>query len=657
MNNKAPSSKLQAPEKHQASNSNRRLPTGAAVLEDTASRRLFGAWNLELPWSLEFGAWSFWFGAWPLLLALILSLPCLPARADSIIGSAHNFSVTGPGAIKAATESDACIFCHTAHHTTGAIPLWNHNASSVSNYIVYSSATLEAIGLAIPQPNGSSRLCLSCHDGTVALGSVNTRTTAIAMQNGVTTMPAGLNNLGTDLSGDHPISFVYDSALTAKDPQIKDPSTLTGKVRLDGSGRLQCTACHDPHNNQFGKFLVVDNTASALCLNCHNLVDWTGSAHATASQMATPVPTSGALTGKRQTKLKAATVAENGCANCHVPHFAGGKQQLMKAALPEQNCFPCHSGGKPGIKDVAADFKKFSVHPITQNAGAHNSRENVVNPATRHVTCADCHNPHATAATHANQAKAAGPLRGVVGLNAAGAVIPNPNREYELCFRCHADSAARGPSRVTRQIVETNTRLQFTTTASSFHPIEAPGRNPNVPSLLAPWTVSSMITCTDCHNSDQSPGAGGAGANGPHGSIYAPLLERQLILSDFTPESPASFDLCYKCHSRTSILGDQSFRATGTDSHGFPADRGHRFHIVDQKTACTTCHDSHGVQNQARLINFNRDYVSPSANGRLEYLVTGNLSGNCSLTCHGKDHAATSYPFPSAAMLRRARPK
>jgi hypothetical protein len=151
------------------------------------------------------------------------------------------------------------------------------------------------------------------------------------------------------------------------------------------------------------------------------------------------------------------------------------------------------------------------------------------------------------------------------------------------------------------------------------------------------------MTCTDCHNSDQSPAAGGSGANGPHGSIYAPLLERQLILTDYTPESPANYALCYKCHNRDNILSDQSFRAINSQGES----RGHRFHIVDQKTACTTCHDSHGVATARNLINFNNDYVTQSAvlpSGTM-YTSMGNFSGTCTLTCHGKDHAGISYPM------------
>ena len=177
------------------------------------------------------------------------------AKADSVVNSVHNLSVNGPGTIKASSEKDACVFCHTVHRASGVTPLWNHSMSGETNYIVYSSQRMTDLNIVIPQPNGSSRLCLSCHDGTVALGNVSSRTTPIAMQGGATMMPAGdPNNLGTDLSGDHPISFIYDSALASRDSEIKDPSQLTGPVKLDKQSQLQCTACHNPHDDQYRKF-------------------------------------------------------------------------------------------------------------------------------------------------------------------------------------------------------------------------------------------------------------------------------------------------------------------------------------------------------------------------------------------------------------------
>ncbi len=577
------------------------------------------------------------------VLGCLLALAGSPAIAgNTVLNSKHDLSVTGPGPIKASSETAVCVFCHTPHRGTGELPLWNH-AQSTATYTPYSSSTTRAT---IGQPTGSSKLCLSCHDGTVALGLVHSRSGAIAMQNSVTTMPQGPSNLGIDLSDDHPVSFTYDSALAAADGQLKDPSTLRGKVRLDNHNQLQCTSCHDPHNDQYGKFLVQDNYASALCLQCHNMPLWQNASHATApntwnGQGVNPWP---------HTELK--TVAANACENCHAPHTAGTKARLLNFVNEEENCFSCHSG-TVAAKNIAAEFNKQSVHPIFATTGVHDPVENPINPPTRHVECADCHNSHAANATPATAPNASGALGALVGVNSSGGVINPLTHQYELCFRCHADSLTRGPATVPRQFVQTNTRLEFNPNNVSYHPVIAPGKNSVVPSLMSPWTTASLVYCTDCHNNDSGPNTGNVGPNGPHGSIYAPLLERNLSTVDFQSESIATYALCYKCHNRDSILADQSFSATG--SQGQPA--GHRFHIVDQQTACTTCHDSHGVQNVARLINFNSTYVTNSSTGIIQFTSTGPGSGTCTLSCHGKDHVNLSYPYASMMRPTAVQPK
>src|SRR5262249_20709310 len=147
----------------------------------------------------------------------------------------------------------------------------------------------------------------------------------------------------------------------------------------------------------------------------------------------------------------------------------------------------------------------------------------------------------------------------------------------------------------------------------------------------------------------------------PHGSTFTPILERQMQTTDLTPESAAVYDLCYKCHSRDSILADQSFQA----SNSLGQDRGHRYHILDAKAACTAGHHSHGaangsVINASRLINFNNLYVTNSSSvmtnsssvlthslsGLVKYVSTGTRSRACTLSCHGKDHNNVSYPAP-----------
>src|SRR4051812_15204471 len=141
------------------------------------------------------------------VLITFLLIPTLSVRAaESVISSKHNLSVSGSGDIHATMESEICIFCHTPHRATAAQPLWNHTLSDAT-YTPYNSSTIKA---AVGQPSGSSKLCLSCHDGTVALGMVNSRSRPIEMRNGVTTLASGSTRIGTDLSDDHPVSFTYD---------------------------------------------------------------------------------------------------------------------------------------------------------------------------------------------------------------------------------------------------------------------------------------------------------------------------------------------------------------------------------------------------------------------------------------------------------------
>jgi predicted CXXCH cytochrome family protein len=551
-------------------------------------------------------------------LLLLLAMAGTPGLADTILASKHDLSVAGQGPIKATSESEVCLFCHTPHRGTGELPLWNHRLS-VAAYTPYSSSTAKA---AIGQPTGSSKLCLSCHDGTVALGMVSSRSMAIEMRNGVTTLPKGPSNLGTDLSDDHPVSFIYDQGLVSANGQLKDPGTLNNKVRLDHNKEMQCTSCHSPHDNQWGKFLVESTQNSALCLNCHQINNWQQTSHSTSPK------TWNGSGDDPWPHTPYTTVAANACENCHAPHNAGTKARLLNYSDEEKNCYTCHQGSV-AAKDIKPEFNKFSAHPIYQSSGIHDPMEDPVN-GQRHVECADCHNPHASKATGATAPNASGALAGVKGVNSSGTVVNAVAYEYELCYRCHADSLNRGPSRVERQFSQTNTRLEFQGSNPSFHPIESVGKNSFVPSLIAPWTTSSRMYCTDCHNNNQGPGNNGTGPNGPHGSIYVPILERELELRDGSQENANTYALCYKCHSQSSIMSDQSFSK-------------HKLHVGDKNIACTSCHDPHGVEQQAKLINYNRTYTSPSSNGRYEYRSTGFRSGNCSVSCHGVDHTGWSY--------------
>ncbi len=558
-----------------------------------------------------------------------------PAHAASISASKHNLSATGPGTIKATSEGEICVFCHVPHNAKAAGPLWNRDQPA-GPYTPYTSSTRKIT--APGQPTGASLLCLSCHDGTIALGKISSRSTNITMAGGKTNFVTGdLGYLGTDLSDDHPISFLYSSVLS--NSELRAP---TAPVKLDASGQLQCTACHSPHDDANGKFLVVNNIQSALCRNCHNKTYWAASDHATSIKTwngsgTNPWP---------HTTYTPQNVANNACESCHRPHTAPGKARLLNIGTTEEAaCLVCHSGTvATAAKRIDSELTKVSHHGVASYLNVHDAAEaNLM--GTAHVECPDCHNPHS-----ANSAAGSAPgttpivlpgsLSNVRGISISGTAINPVTAEYQICFRCHADSTSRTPaSRTARVIVQTNTRLEFQTSNPSYHPIAGVGRSTNVPSLISPWTTSSVMNCSDCHNNNAGPNAAGTGPNGPHGSTNPLLLEQRYVVTDNTSESSANYALCYKCHNRTNIL-----------SNAIGSFREHNLHIVSVRAPCNVCHDPHGISStqgsvlsNSRLVNFQTGVVTAASGQAIRWERVGTTQGRCYLVCHGKSHNPLTY--------------
>ncbi|MDD5176539.1 MAG: cytochrome c3 family protein [Sterolibacterium sp.] len=575
------------------------------------------------------------------LIVLPVSLTVAPADA-AVATTKHNLSVSGTGTVKATSENQICVFCHAPHNNYPSGQLWNRRVGT--SYTPYTSSTRKSVA---GQPNGASLLCLSCHDGTIALGEVRNRTTNISMTGGVTTLPAGNTNLGTNLSDDHPVSFVYDASLVAVRGELAAPTALAppSKVRLDGSSQMQCTSCHNPHDNTNTKFLAIANTSSALCNVCHLKNYWSVSDHKNSTKTwngagTTPWP-----------HTTGTTVAANACENCHRPHTAGGGPRLLNYAAEETNCMNCHNGNV-AAKNIQTELNKTYGHKVATRTGVHDPAE-AASVATAHVECQDCHNPHAVNATAGSVPGGSvaptlpGSQVGVRGISISGTEVNPATTEYEICFRCHADGAANTPSpSFARVIAQNNKRLEFQTTNPSHHAVAGAGRSATVPSLLTGWTTASRVKCTDCHNnntgrySSGTPSAPtGTGPNGPHGSTYPNLLERQYVTTDNTAESAANYALCYKCHNRTSIIG------TGTNSF-----KEHNKHIVGERAPCSVCHDPHGISStqgttlsNSRLLNFRTDVVTKSGTQAIRWERVGTTGGKCYMTCHGENHNGYSY--------------
>ncbi len=610
-----------------------------------------------------------------LLLCVLLVAPVAFAQGDivsSVLNSQHNLTSSGPGPV---TSSDTrpCIFCHISHGGyTVTSYLWNHPASTAT-YTPYQSTTMNA-----PAGNpatGISKLCLSCHDGTVALSQ-----TVAAGTIPVSGSMASDDLTGPDLSRHHPVAIrpVDDGQVypgLAQTPAVSaDPA-----VKLPGN-QIECITCHDPHvENRDAtrrRFLVRSNQNSALCQACHDptrpppsvLNGWVGSAHQIA-------------TNARSEYY--GNVAADACLSCHRPHNSITAVPLLRAS-EENACAVCHagSGTSPALLSVMSEFSAPYAHPTTTLSGLHTGGENAYPlNSSRHAECADCHSPHAAqlsvvppSSTPPALSPALTGATGVDGLSGVTALRPAAN-EYEICFKCHANSTnkpqvssgyvayGRTPRRVTDQTVADpfNARLEFNSPVSR-HNVTYPRQRTNseVPSLrssmlrlngaagrsLAPGTY---IYCGDCHNNDQARNSGGGQASGVHGASWPHILERRYE-TEPPPATPGgstpgvvyqaglngTYALCYKCHDIDgSTLQDRSFGE-------------HRKHVEGVDASCSTCHDAHGINggnstNNYALINFDTTIVGPPSSGTLRYERTGQFQGRCYLRCHNVNHNPKSY--------------
>ena len=601
------------------------------------------------------------------IIALLLALAapaCATSLKTALIGSQHDLTATGTGPVKSA-QVDACIFCHAPHNIVPNVtPLWDQTLSSQS-YTTYTSSTYTS-GAETPAA-GSSKLCLSCHDGTVAVGltvAKGTLTTSGAMA------PADV--IGTNLSNSHPVSMtpVDDGSLAAS--LFGTPAaTRDAAVKLV-AGKVECTTCHDPHSPRNDTvnpmFLVRSNAGGAICLACHDptrsqpnfLYGWNASAHATASNT---VPAGGGF-------APYGTVAGDACSSCHGAHNNAVGPRDQKA-LDGAACTPCHAGANvtPAIANINAEFSKTYAHPAMTVTGIHDPKEGVPVNNTRHAACADCHNPHASAA----QASTAVPpaldasLTGVSGYDSSGIVTP-ALKEYQICLKCHADSTnkpatstygrtavrypggpmpAADPVQPPRPADQYNLRLKFTgaighnvmgnsvatTAVASLRPymlnVDGVTNNPSRPLIK-----TSLLYCTDCHNSNQARSSGGTGPNGPHGSTFPHLLQfnfLQDVIGGNGGGGTAGAALCNKCHNLTTVRAE--------NPHGSP----------HSGYSCSTCHDPHGViggspgANRA-MLNFDTGITSKSTTyyGYF-YLGAGSGQKGCYLNCHGTNHNPNTY--------------
>jgi predicted CXXCH cytochrome family protein len=376
---------------------------------------------------------------------------------------------------------------------------------------------------------------------------------------------------------------------------------------------VECTSCHDPHNNEYGNFLPVDSRIQrdAICTVCHEKSGWSNadSAHRTGGSRPGMEPV-------------VTTVAAAGCLNCHLAHSAPGTPYLLKSVQEENNCFlACHR--QPPYADLWSEFNDMIYrHPLDLADGTHRA-----NPVTRfedvpvaggdkHVECVDCHNPHQSGWENAplgeNSLAPAvnGPLRGVRGVNkSASAPVDPAQYEYEICFKCHAGAAATDSDfnsfrALTRPFETFDESLRFALANPSYHPVSEERQGTGLSLKFEYRLDMNYIYCSDCHV--------------PHGTNLQFMLRAENNNIFPAVGLPGDYPLCFRCHDRDFLFFNNLDNGVRTL---------HNQHVLGPHVSgntelapCSACHDPHGVpaseganaNNAARLINFDTRYAGPA---------------------------------------------
>lgn len=177
--------------------------------------------------------------------------------------------------LQASHSDHGCNNCHVPHNAgdpddpTGnssyGVPLWSNHQLEDAALPVYDLYVSHTVDATMGQPDGPSKQCLGCHDGSYGPWMDDSRVFE-----------------AHELAKSHPVSFTYDTALATTDGALKDPavalSGLGGTIAadlLDIKGKMQCTSCHDVHTSGIGDSLLryewnpLNRTDQIMCRVCH----------------------------------------------------------------------------------------------------------------------------------------------------------------------------------------------------------------------------------------------------------------------------------------------------------------------------------------------------------------------------------------------------
>lgn len=248
--------------------------------------------------------------AFSLLFLTVVDAAAFNGPGDGVLGSVHDMRYAA-GAVDFGGNDRVCAFCHTPHHAqletdpNAYYPLWSRQLDTEA-FEPYTSPTMSAADwyfadIAI----GPSRLCMSCHDGSIAPDQHYNFPGVLPPLVADGWGQPGIGAGDSRLLDDHPIGFNYHevaigpvsgepaSGIVAGRSDFQDPwirSAASGTLRYFGNpyeirvidrlyqGQyMTCATCHDVHNKMNAdepsaamNYLVLSpQRDSSLCLTCH----------------------------------------------------------------------------------------------------------------------------------------------------------------------------------------------------------------------------------------------------------------------------------------------------------------------------------------------------------------------------------------------------
>jgi predicted CXXCH cytochrome family protein len=393
----------------------------------------------------------------------------------------------------------------------------------------------------------------------------------------------------------------HQHVVNVKPEKVEIPgSVIKSGAKLGYSGEIICQTCHDIHNNNFEKnlLLIMKDAKSSLCLTCHSDKEYVAD---TKHNLKHSAPDEKNLEGK--------TVAEAGmCSACHLPHREARKTDTDGDFITRL-CLSCHRQGNIAEKVSLSEYRHtLDVNPFkSAGSGGELALGGIqqkqldlplfnsygIQDKDGIITCTTCHDPHKWRSDS---------LQGEIRKDVKGTIMTSFLRKPapDICAECHVNKFYVKNSKHDIGKVEPDM-------VNSLH-----------------QTPAESGLCAVCHL--------------VHGSQKGYLWARDIK----TSSGSMIQDLCVGCHSKEGMANKKIIEKYSHPVNISPDEKGltTTLPLFDEEgnvsdkglMTCETCHDPHRWDPEKTLSG---DHFEVEGNGQNSFLRIGNSpSSKLCADCH-----------------------